>query len=243
MAPIAAAAMALATLLAPVIAAPAAGAALRATAPHAASVRPNGARADWLATITRTPSGAFVLGNPAAKVRVVEYLSYSCSHCAAFDAEGVPALRAAYIATGRVSLEVRHALRDPFDTAAAMLARCDPSRFFAISHAIFARQESWLARATGYTPPVPPPASDAAALAGVARFAGFDAIAAEQGLAPARQGACLASRPELDRLGAMRQEAWTTRAIGGTPAFFINGVDANTTAWAQLEPKLKAALR
>lgn len=201
------------------------------------------ARTDWLATITRTPAGAYLLGNPSAKVRIVEYLSYTCTHCAEFDAEGGQPLRATYIATGRVSLEVRHALRDPFDTAAAMLARCDPGRFFAVSHAIFARQPVWLQRAAGYTAPVPPPPTDAAALAGIARFAGLDAIAAEQGLPPARQGACLASRPELDRLGAMRQEAWTTRAIGGTPAFFINGVDAKTTSWSQLEPKLVAALR
>lgn len=218
------------------IAGTAAGAGPRHAAPHAA-------HADWVATITRTPAGAYVLGNPAAKVRIVEYLSYTCSHCAAFDAEGGPALRATYIATGHVSLEVRHAIRDPFDTAAAMLARCDPSRFFAISHAIFARQAVWLGRAAGYAAPVPPPASDAAALAAVARFTGLDAIAAEQGLAPARQGACLAAKPELDRLGAMRQEAWTTRGIDGTPAFFVNGVDAGTTSWSQLEPRIVAALR
>lgn len=209
----------------------------------AAHAPPRVARADWLGTVTRTLAGAYVLGNPAAKVHVVEYLSYSCTHCAEFDAEGGPALRGTYIATGRVSLEVRHAIRDPFDTAAALLARCDPRRFFAVSHAIFARQPLWLDRAAGYVAPVPPPASDAAALAGIARYAGFDALAAAQGVAPARQAACLASRPELDRLGAMRQEAWTTRAIGGTPAFFVNGVDAQTTMWSQLEPKIVAALR
>lgn len=218
--------------------------AMAGAAPAARPPRATPAKTNWLATVTRTADGAYVLGNPAARVRLVEYMSYTCTHCAVFDAEGGPALRAGYIATGKVSLELRHALRDRFDTVAALLARCEPGRFFAVSHAILAQQPAWLARASMLAPPPSSPdASQAALLLPVARGAGLDAIAAANGVPPARQAACLGAKPELDRLGRMRFEAWTTRNIQGTPAFFIGGVDQQASDWATLQPKLDAALR
>ena len=95
----------------------------------------------------------------------------------------------------------------------------------------------WLARAASFDPPTTPGLSPAASLGAVAHGAGLDAIAAAQGLPPARQAACLASKPELDRLGQMRFEAWTTRNIQGTPAFFIGGVDQGVSDWAHLRPE------
>ncbi|MCB8828310.1 DsbA family protein, partial [Escherichia coli] len=43
--------------------------------------------ADWTRHVTQTAKGAFVLGNPAAPIKLVEYGSYTCSHCAAFSKE------------------------------------------------------------------------------------------------------------------------------------------------------------
>src|SRR3546814_9167637 len=42
---------------------------------------------DWTRTVTQTAAGSFVMGNPAAPVKLIEYLSYTCPHCAAFSAE------------------------------------------------------------------------------------------------------------------------------------------------------------
>jgi protein-disulfide isomerase len=49
----------------------------------------------WLSTVTVTAKGAHVLGNPAAPKKVVEYLSYTCGHCADFEANESPAFKAA----------------------------------------------------------------------------------------------------------------------------------------------------
>ena len=82
-----------------------AGLAALAGAALVAAAAPN-----WLATAATTPRGSYVVGNPAAKVKLVEYLSYTCSHCAAFSGEGSPVLKRDYVARGRAS---RHAMAKP----------------------------------------------------------------------------------------------------------------------------------
>ena len=53
--------------------------------PVAAVAAPAGT--SWSATVTQTPEGGFVMGNPQAKVKLIEYGSYTCSHCRDFSAE------------------------------------------------------------------------------------------------------------------------------------------------------------
>ena len=48
----------------------------------------------WLSTVTVTDKGAHVLGNPAARNKVVEYLSYTCGHCADFELKEAPVFKA-----------------------------------------------------------------------------------------------------------------------------------------------------
>src|SRR3546814_3861690 len=78
---------------------------------------------DWTRTVTQTAAGSFVMGNPAAPVKLIEYLSYTCPHCAAFSAESAAVLRGRMVKSGKVSLELRNAVRDKLDLAAAALAR------------------------------------------------------------------------------------------------------------------------
>src|SRR3546814_20886474 len=66
---------------------------------------------DWTRTVTQTAAGSFVMGNPAAPVKLIEYLSYTCPHCAAFTAESADVLRGRMVKSGKVSLEMRNAER------------------------------------------------------------------------------------------------------------------------------------
>src|SRR3546814_19633480 len=51
------------------------------------------------------------------------------------------------VKSGKVSLELRNAVRDKLDLAAAALARCAGTQgFFAASDALFARQRDWYPR-------------------------------------------------------------------------------------------------
>ena len=47
---------------------------------------------DWTHAVALTPEGGVRMGNPAARVRLVEFSSFTCPHCAAFASEGLPAL-------------------------------------------------------------------------------------------------------------------------------------------------------
>ena len=79
-----------------------------------ASVSAAPVRAGWVAA-----PGDMNLGNPRARVRVVEYMSLTCAHCAHFNSEVFPAFKTRYIDTGRVFYTARELLTAPAQVAAA----------------------------------------------------------------------------------------------------------------------------
>ncbi len=78
--------------------------------------------------MARTPEGGFRMGNPAASVKLIEYFSTTCPHCAHFAAEGTPVLVRNYVRTGRVSLEYRNYVLNGLDVAASFISRCAAPR-------------------------------------------------------------------------------------------------------------------
>lgn len=197
---------------------------------------------DWSKVTERAPSGAFVEGNPAARVRLVEYLSLTCPHCAHFEGEAIGPLTAKYIRPGLVSYEVRHALRDAYDYTASLLVRCDgPQAFFAMLPKVYAQQAEWTERAnawaqTAQTEGLPPDQL----FPKLARGSGFESLF---GMTPARMDACLANKDEQKLLEAQADEAWHRPNFPGTPAFLIDGVlRADVRTWADLDAALAAAL-
>ncbi|QJU57865.1 thioredoxin domain-containing protein [Sphingomonas sp. AP4-R1] len=216
--------------------------AIPATAPAAT---PTVAAKDWSKVAARTPAGTFIQGNPDAKVKLVEYLSFTCPHCALFESQAAVPLTQRYIRTGLVSYEVRLALRDPFDLAAAVLARCSgPAAFFAVKPALFAAQPQWEAQGQkwGATAPKLDQMTEADAGKAIAAGAGLDTFFLKHGLPRARIDACLANTEEQHDLSAAAQKIWTPD-FPGTPMFEINGKRAEDVhEWPQLEAKLKAAL-
>jgi len=193
--------------------------------------------------VTKTPAGGYVIGSRAAKVKVVEYLSYSCPHCAHFAVEGWPKLTAGYLTRGTASLEVRHAIRDRYDFAAALLARCrGAATFESDSAALFAGQQGLMTKAMAYEDAANDTAASLTArLAGIARASGMIALMQGRGLVPARAQACLANAAEQRTLLAMTDEA-QKRGIPYTPALYVNGALAGSS-WDDLAPKLAAAAK
>jgi protein-disulfide isomerase len=218
-----------------------AAAPVRKPVPHAASV----ARApgkDWSTVATRLPSGAFLWGNPDAKVRLVEYLSLTCPHCAHLEGEAIPPLTAKYIRPGLVNYEVRHALRDGFDYAGSILARCDgPETFFSTLPKVFAQQNVWFARAQSWSRIEQAEGQQPdQMLPKLARGAGFDGVF---GMTNDRIDACLGNHAEQDLLNAQANEAWRRPGFPGTPTFLINDqMQASIGTWADLDAALAAAL-
>ena len=222
-----------------------AGQPVAASQPASASTAPDG-RA-WSAVVTKTDAGGYLMGNPDAPVKVVEYASLTCGHCAHFAAEGEAPLKADYVDSGRVSFELRNYTLNVVDTAASLLARCgDENQFFPMVDAMFARQGSWWSSkipALRELVPQLQPLEPAEQLARIAEATGLKAIAAEQGLSKSAADACLADEAALDELAAIRASAMADHQVRGTPTFVIDGVTATDfNQWDGLKPALDRAL-
>lgn len=191
---------------------------------------------DFRTTVTPTASGAWVIGNPRARVKLVEYLSYTCPHCGQFVTASKPVLLDRWVKSGSVSVEVRHAVRDGLDLSAALLARCaGPKGFLTAHEAVFANQETLLEKGISVSPPAG--ATQEQALKAIADGSGLTALLRPR-LAKAPD-ACLADKGERDRLIAMSKAAFDK--IQGTPAFELNGELIQRTDWAEMEKRLRAA--
>lgn len=197
---------------------------------------------DWTKVVNRTPAGAFLLGNPAAPVKLTEYVSLSCPHCAAFLAESAPVLRQQWVKDGSVSVEVHHQIHDGLDLAAVLLARCSGPHFFEVADAIYAAQATWFSRGADFIqtnqarlemyPAV-------GRLRAYADGAGLTDLARAHGLAPAAAEACFADDTDMNRVLAMTEKEGSF--VQGTPSFAINGKFIGATDWARLQPQLRAA--
>lgn len=203
---------------------------------------------DWTRVVRATRAGGFVMGNPNAKVKLVEYGSMTCPHCKRFDDAGVPHILD-YVKTGQVSYEFRNYVRDAFDVTAALVARCDgPDTFFPLTRALYDDQRNWEAKIEA-TPQdqlksmqdLPPNQQFVA----IAKIAGFPQFAAARGLSVAKSTQCLSNLSSINQLVAMNEAATKQYPdFRGTPTFILNGrmVDLGEVTEAQVWPALKAKI-
>jgi protein-disulfide isomerase len=220
---------AVAALLAPLSAAPAQKA---AAAPR-----------DWTRTVVVTPEGGFRMGNPNAKVKLIEYGSMTCPHCAEF-AQGAKGPIAAHVRSGRVSFEFRNFVLNGVDVTATLLARCaGPANFFRLTDSLFTTQSQWVGKIGGLSEAEKDKLKSLTSgqrLGRLADIGGLTQIAARAGVAPQRGKQCLADDAGLARLGQMA-EAATALGVQGTPTFFVNGSIVHAHSWAELEPAIRSA--
>ena len=209
-------------------------------APIEAVAAPNGG--DWTKTIVATPEGGYLMGNPNADVKFVEYGSMTCPHCAEFAEKGAPQLIDKYVKSGRVSFEFRNFLRDGLDMSMALVARCGgPKRFFTLSEAMYKDQRSFFERAQAATPEQQRAAS--ASPAGFADLAGLQQWAAQRGVPSAKSNACLADQATQDKLVQVSNDVTTQfPGFSGTPTFIINGKMIEERTWDAVEPQIRDAL-
>ena len=108
---------------------------------------------DWTQIVSRTPEGTYLMGNPDAPVKLVEYASATCHVCADFSTEGGATLRDTYVRSGQVSWEYRPYLLFPSDPGIFLALRClDPAAFFRTTEQIYADQHSWITRLQSLPP-------------------------------------------------------------------------------------------
>ncbi len=171
------------------------------------------APADQTAPVTTNDSGhpfdltaamsARSLGNPNAPIRIVEYASLTCNHCAHFHNDILPELKAKYIDSGKVYLEFREFPLNAPALDASLLARCLPQeQYQSFTGLLFKTQEDWTTRPDYIS-----------ALKQNAKLAGLSDQGIEQ---------CLQSNELRQAIGQSIQHASTQYKISSTPTFVIN---------------------
>lgn len=201
---------------------------------------------NWSATVTQQSNGAFTLGNPNAKVKLAEYVSYTCPHCATFHKQADPVLRLTYVPQGKVSITVQQYLRNPVDVTVAMLTNCgDPKSFFTRHNAFMSTQDKWLARMEKFNEaqtsrwtsgPIPN------RLRSIASDFDFYSVMARSGYTRVQVDRCLADTATMKRLEDQTKTAMDL-GIDGTPSFALDGnLLAGTHDWKALAPQIDARL-
>ncbi len=208
------------------------------------------ASGDWSEAVTLTNEGGFVMGNPNARVKLVEFGSMTCPGCAAFDETAMPVLTGKYVKSGDVSFEFRNFVRDPYDITAALIARCNgASTFFPLTRAMFESQAEW----TGKLQQVPPEQMQSLQtmppeqqFATIAKWTGLQQFAAMRGVPSAKSSQCLTDQAEINRLVQMNSDASSQYDVPGTPSFLLNGklveMQPGAAIWPQLETKIRSEL-
>src|SRR5689334_18777902 len=102
----------------------------------------------WADVVNATSAGGYMMGNPNAKVKLLEIGSLSCPHCKAFEEEGAPTLIDKYVRSGNVSWEFRpYIIHGPIDMAANLIVTCNGVKtFFPLTQALYKDQAIWLGK-------------------------------------------------------------------------------------------------
>lgn len=197
----------------------------------------------WAEVVTRTPEGGYLMGNPQAPIKLMEFGALSCSHCAEFAKAAGTELRDDFIASGRVSYELRLFMLNALDMPAVLLVTCGTpeavpglsEQFWAWQPTMFENlQKAGDAQMQAIESQRPP-----ASFVSLARLAGMDQFITSRGIAADQAATCLADTNKATELAKQTQDASAKYEITGTPTFLINGEKVEENAWPALKARLQ----
>ncbi|MFA7585948.1 MAG: thioredoxin domain-containing protein [Novosphingobium sp.] len=197
----------------------------------------------WGDVVEKTADGGYRMGNPDAPIKIIEFASLTCSHCADFSGEASAELRDTFVGSGRVSYELRNFVRDAIDITAAQLTRCGtPESYFPLTEQVFAAQADIFAKVQGageaaYKAAMAQP-DDKRGMA-VAELAGLTEFFAARGISRDQASACLANTADAAALAKMANDQGEKFDITGTPTFVLNGAKIDENSWKMLKAKLE----
>jgi protein-disulfide isomerase len=167
------------------------------------------------------------LGDPKAKVVLIEYAAPRCPHCAHFNEETFPPLKTNYIDTGKVFYVFRVLPLGAGDGVAEKLARCLPrDKYFPFMDRLFRNQREW---------------NDEFGVTDVR--GGLLKQTSAFGMSEAQFDACLANTKQDAIINKVAQDGVDRYGINSTPSIVINGVlTPNVAEYAALKVALDAAL-
>ena len=196
------------------------------TAPAEAVATEVADNSDGDAVVDTSTIPDMMIGNPDAKVTVIEYASYTCPHCASFHTGTFKDLKKNYIDTDKINFVFREVYFDRYGLWASMIARCaGPEKFFGLTDLMFQSQSSWTRAGE--------PAAIIDELRKLGRLAGIDGETLE---------VCLNDNDKAKTLIAWYQEKAGADNIDSTPSFIINGKKHTNMSFAEMSEIIDADL-
>jgi protein-disulfide isomerase len=166
------------------------------------------------------------LGPADAAVTITEYASITCPHCAAFNENVFPKIKAAYIDTGKIRYVFREFPLDPVAAASSVLSRCiangDSAKYFAVTDVLFRQEWSKVTnpRETLYQ------------------------VGKQAGLDEEQVGTCLKDEALFNKIVADRAYATAKIGVNSTPTFLINGDKlVGNTPFEEFDRRIKELLK
>ncbi len=199
----------------------------------------------WTETATITDRNGYLVGNPDAPIKLIEFGSLTCPACAAFSVEGSEDLLRDYVDTGRVSYEFRSfAIHGPIDLALTRLIDCgSPEQAVPLADQVWANLDTIMPQVQANAAQL-----DAALkLPEDKRFVAFSEAAglldffAARGISRDQARTCLADTKRLTELAEYSESYGSQDDIRGTPTFFVNGAQLDGTSWNVVEAALQRA--
>lgn len=199
---------------------------------------------DWTQVVSNTPENGYIMGNPNATLKLVEYGSRTCPTCGAFGQTGMQPLQQTYVKSGKVSYEFRDFLVHAPDLGVATLGHCaGAAPFFPILEQMYREQSGFLEKletATPFQQSIQGRTPQQQAVAWVEHLGYLDFLK-QRGVSEQQARACLADPKLLKQVTDLSQAA-IDQGVTGTPTFFLNGQKLdNIVTWPQVEQALKAA--
>lgn len=199
----------------------------------------------WAQKVATTERGGYLVGNPDAPLKLVEYGSLTCPACARFSEEAMKPLMEKYVNSGRVSFEFRSFLiHGPLDLALTRLIGCSaPEAAMPLADQIWANLGPIQQRAFANESAL----NDLAKFPENERFVRFGELTglyeffAARGISEDQARTCMADFASLEKLSKISESYSTDDKIASTPTFLLNGTKLEVSAWSELEPKLQRA--
>lgn len=197
----------------------------------------------WSDTVTRTPEGGYIMGNPDAPIKFLEFASMSCGHCSDFAEQSFETLRDKYVNSGRVSFEMRSYLLNPYDIPATLLTQCGaPEAYFSRTEQLYENQNIMF---EGLQSAGEQAVQQAVQLPEGQRFVALGNILnlveffQTRGVSKDQAEDCLSNVEAVNTLIANNQKYNEQFNIQGTPTFVINGQKADVAGWTEVENRLQ----
>jgi protein-disulfide isomerase len=201
----------------------------------------------WEDVVAPTASGGMLMGNPQATIKLVEYGSLSCPHCARFAQEAMGPLKTEFVSSGRVSYEYRSFAIHPQDIPLTVLVRCAPKEsFFPLIEQIYGNFEAMqkpledpAVQKAAEAASSLPPAQRYPALADALKYTDFFAA---RGVSVDQSHACLANVQTATEV-AKNSKTYGEAGINQTPTLVLNGfqLPPEQSEWPKIAEALRAA--